>query len=90
MEAKGRGLPVKLGLEVDYFPGIERELAELLEPYPWDYLLGSVHFVDGFAVDQEPGLVHKHPGRRGVAPLLRLAARTRRAAASSTASRTRI
>jgi histidinol-phosphatase (PHP family) len=60
-EAKQRGLPVKLGLEVDYFPGLERELAALLEPYPWDYLLGSVHFVDGFAVDQEPGLVHKLP-----------------------------
>jgi histidinol-phosphatase (PHP family) len=60
-EAKERGLPVKLGLEVDYFPGIEAELAELLEPYDWDYLLGSVHFVDGFAVDQAPGLVHKLP-----------------------------
>jgi histidinol-phosphatase (PHP family) len=61
VEAKRRGLPVKLGLEVDYFPGIERELAELLEPYPWDYLLGSIHFVDGFPVDQEPGLVHRIP-----------------------------
>jgi histidinol-phosphatase (PHP family) len=60
-EAKGRGLPVKLGLEVDYFPGIERELAAMLEPYPWDYLLGSIHFVDGFPVDQEPGLVHRLP-----------------------------
>jgi histidinol-phosphatase (PHP family) len=60
-EAKSRGLPVKLGLEVDYFPGIERELAGLLEPYPWDYLLGSIHFVDGFPVDQEPGLVHRVP-----------------------------
>jgi len=61
VEAKERGLPVKLGLEVDYFPGIERELAAALEPYPWDYLLGSIHFVDGFAVDQEPGLVHRVP-----------------------------
>ena len=60
-EAKGRGLPVKLGLEVDYVPGREPQLAELLEPYPWDYLLGSVHFVDGFPVDQEPGLVHRVP-----------------------------
>jgi histidinol-phosphatase (PHP family) len=60
-EAKARGLPVKLGLEVDFFPGIERELAALLEPYPWDYLLGSIHFVDGFAIDQEPGLVHRVP-----------------------------
>jgi len=60
-EAKSRGLPVKLGLEVDYFPGIEAQLAELLGAYPWDYLLGSVHFVDGFPVDAEPGLVHKLP-----------------------------
>jgi histidinol-phosphatase (PHP family) len=60
-EAKRRGLPVKLGLEVDYFPGTERALAELLAPYPWDYLLGSLHFVDGFSVDQEPGLVHRLP-----------------------------
>jgi len=60
-QAKRRGLSVKLGIEVDYFPGIEAELAELLAPYPWDYVLGSVHFVDGFPVDQEPGLVHKLP-----------------------------
>lgn len=57
--AKERGLPVKLGLEVDYFPGTEPRLAEVLSPYPWDYLLGSVHFVDGFPVDQQPGLVEK-------------------------------
>jgi len=61
VEAKRRGLPVKLGLEVDYFPGIEPELTELLAPYPWDYLLGSVHFVDGFPVDQQPGLTDKLP-----------------------------
>jgi histidinol-phosphatase (PHP family) len=59
LEAKDRGLPVKLGLEVDYAAGRERETAALLAKYPWDYLLGSVHFVDGFAVDQEPGLVEK-------------------------------
>ena len=40
LEAKGRGLPVKLGLEVDYAGGKERETAEVLSPYPWDYLLG--------------------------------------------------
>ena len=60
-ETKRRGLPVKLGLEVDYFPGIEARLAELLAQYPWDYLLGSVHFVDGFPVDGRPGLVDKLP-----------------------------
>jgi histidinol-phosphatase (PHP family) len=55
--AKSRGLPVKLGLEVDHQPGTADEMDRILEPYPWDYLIGSVHYVDGLAVDQEPGLV---------------------------------
>jgi histidinol-phosphatase (PHP family) len=54
VEAKGRGLPVKLGLEVDYVPGRERELRDLLAPYPWDYLLGSVHWIEGHSVDSAP------------------------------------
>jgi histidinol-phosphatase (PHP family) len=57
VQARGRGLPVKLGLEVDYVPGREEETRELLAPYPWDYLLGSVHFIDGLGVDGEPRLV---------------------------------
>ena len=54
VEAKRRGLPVKLGLEVDYAGGRQDELAAILEPYPWDYLLGSVHWIDGLAVDSSP------------------------------------
>jgi histidinol-phosphatase (PHP family) len=57
--ARERGLPVKLGLEVDYVPGREDETRALLAPYPWDYLLGSVHWIDGFAVDGEPRLVEE-------------------------------
>ena len=56
LEAKRRGLPVKLGLEVDWWPPHNERLAEILAPYPWDYLLGSVHWVDGLAVDCEPGV----------------------------------
>ena len=56
VEGKRRGLPVKLGLELDWVPGRAGELAELLAPYPWDYLLGSVHVVDDEAVDMESGL----------------------------------
>lgn len=54
VEAKRRGLPVKLGLEVDYVGERQDELAAILEPYPWDYLLGSVHWLDGLAVDSSP------------------------------------
>ena len=56
VEAKRQGMPVKLGLEVDYVGPRQDELAEALEPYPWDYLLGSVHWIDGEAVDQQPGI----------------------------------
>jgi histidinol-phosphatase (PHP family) len=56
LEAKRQGLPVKLGLEVDYVGERQDELAEALAPYPWDFLLGSVHWVHGLAVDQEPGV----------------------------------
>ncbi|RPI24056.1 MAG: histidinol-phosphatase HisJ family protein [Acidobacteria bacterium] len=45
-------IPVRLGLEVDYFPGQADIVKGLLGPYPFDYLIGSVHFVDGFAVDE--------------------------------------
>jgi histidinol-phosphatase (PHP family) len=57
VEARERGLPVKLGLEVDYVPGREDEMRALLAPYAWDYLLGSVHWIDGLAIDGEPRLV---------------------------------
>jgi histidinol-phosphatase (PHP family) len=56
LEAKRQGLPVKLGLEIDRVPGRQDELAEALAPYPWDYLLGSVHEVLDVAVDQRPGI----------------------------------
>jgi len=60
VEAKRQGLPVKLGLEVDWVGPRQAELAEILEPYPWDYLLGSVHWLDGLAVDAEPGIWATH------------------------------
>jgi histidinol-phosphatase (PHP family) len=51
VEAKSRGLPVKLGLEVDWFPPGDEPLEEILAQYPWDFCLGSVHWIDGLSVD---------------------------------------
>jgi histidinol-phosphatase (PHP family) len=48
LDAKARGLPVKLGLEVDFYPGTERAVIDLLAPYPWDFLIGSVHWIGGW------------------------------------------
>jgi histidinol-phosphatase (PHP family) len=56
LEAKRSGLPVKLALEVDYAGERQDRLSELLAPYPWDFLLGSVHWLDGEAVDARPGI----------------------------------
>jgi histidinol-phosphatase (PHP family) len=51
LEAKGRGLPVLLGLEVDFFPETIEAVVEFLAPYPWDFLIGSVHWIGGWSVD---------------------------------------
>jgi histidinol-phosphatase (PHP family) len=60
LDAKRHGLPVKLGLEVDYVGPRQERLTEAIAGYPWDFLLGSVHWIDGIAVDQEPGLWALH------------------------------
>jgi histidinol-phosphatase (PHP family) len=51
LAAKDAGLPVVLGLEVDYYRGRMDEVAELLSGYPFDVLLGSVHWVGAFLFD---------------------------------------
>ncbi len=51
LAAKAAGLPVKLGLEIDFFPETIDGVLDLIAPYPWDFLIGSVHWVGGWAVD---------------------------------------
>lgn len=62
--ARDSGLPVKLGLEVDFFPGSIGAVLDLLRPYPWDYLIGSVHWIGGWAIDASHSLFEFE--RRGV------------------------
>jgi histidinol-phosphatase (PHP family) len=50
-KAKTEGLPILLGLEVDFFPETIEAVLALLNPYPWDFLIGSVHWIGGWAVD---------------------------------------
>jgi histidinol-phosphatase (PHP family) len=38
-------LTIKLALEVDYLPGQEEWIGELAARHPWDYFIGSVHYV---------------------------------------------
>lgn len=48
---KNSPIQVKLGIEADYVPGQEDNLAALLASFPFDYVLGSVHFIDGWGFD---------------------------------------
>lgn len=45
---------LRLGIEVDFIPGREDQIANLLDRHPWDYVIGSVHFLREHAVDM-PG-----------------------------------
>ena len=45
-------LTIRLALEVDYLPGQEEWIRELAAPHPWDYFIGSVHYVfDSWDID---------------------------------------
>jgi len=44
-------LTIKLGLEVDFIPTRQDWTRELATLYPWDYFLGSVHFIGEWPVD---------------------------------------
>jgi histidinol-phosphatase (PHP family) len=49
--AKQSGLNVVLGLEVDYYPGEMDRVKALLSGYPFDVLLGSVHWIEAWPFD---------------------------------------
>ncbi len=53
LAAKTRGLPVLLGLEVDFFPETIEAVLKLLEPYPFDFLIGSTHWLGAWGIDLE-------------------------------------
>lgn len=52
-DAKHDGLPVLLGIEMDWLHGKERVLREFLAPYDWDIVLGSVHYVGAWGIDDD-------------------------------------
>ncbi|MEM2337398.1 MAG: histidinol-phosphatase HisJ family protein [Candidatus Bathyarchaeia archaeon] len=53
-DAKGKvmGLiKLKIGVEVDFIPELEDEIREALKGLPFDYVIGSVHFMGNWAFD---------------------------------------
>ncbi|MCZ6834871.1 MAG: histidinol-phosphatase HisJ family protein [Planctomycetota bacterium] len=49
--AASQGVTLRLGLEVDWFPGHAEAIEEALALYPFDFLVGSVHQIDDFTID---------------------------------------
>ncbi|MDQ3103075.1 MAG: PHP domain-containing protein [Actinomycetota bacterium] len=45
--------PLRVGIEADYIAGAEERIAELLSGRPFDYVIGSVHFIGEGAVDHQ-------------------------------------
>jgi histidinol-phosphatase (PHP family) len=42
------GLSIRLGVEMDYFPGQMDEVWEVAGRYEFDYVYGAVHYIDGW------------------------------------------
>jgi histidinol-phosphatase (PHP family) len=38
-------IDIRIGLEGDYIEGYEAEIESFINAYPWDYVIGSVHFL---------------------------------------------
>ncbi len=59
--AKDEGLPVKIGLEVDYYADQMDVVSSLLAQYPFDVLIGSVHWLGTWEFDDydEPAQLHE-------------------------------
>jgi histidinol-phosphatase (PHP family) len=56
LQVKYRGsIRIKLGIEADYFPGLEEKTAALLDRYPFDFVLGSLHFLGDWHFSSKAG-----------------------------------
>lgn len=50
-------LSIRIGIEADFIPGYEDKTKAILEGYPYDYVIGSVHFIQDWAFDN-PKQIH--------------------------------
>ena len=63
---KHPNLIIRLALEVDYLPGHEDWIRDLARRYPWDYLIGSVHYIsESWAIDS-PSQISKWKDREPI------------------------
>lgn len=59
---KTKSYPIKLyfGLEVCYSKDTEDEFRRVIKNYDFDFLIGSIHFVDGVVIDMFPDMYDRY------------------------------
>jgi len=57
-DALSRKLKLRIGIEADFRPGSESGLKRLLALYDWDYVMGSVHYIEDWDFDNPAKLAH--------------------------------
>ncbi|MGB9778014.1 MAG: histidinol-phosphatase HisJ family protein [Candidatus Bathyarchaeales archaeon] len=55
-------LPLKLGAEVDFIPKFAEEIGDFVRRFPFDYVIGAVHFIGEWSVDS-PSQIHEYSKR---------------------------
>jgi len=41
---------LRFGLEIDFFPKYERQIEDIVDEYPFDFILGSLHYIRGIDI----------------------------------------
>jgi histidinol-phosphatase (PHP family) len=54
LRKRSRGVKIRTGLEVDYFPGMEKVIYDFIGKLEIDYVIGSVHYLTEKSVDSNP------------------------------------
>jgi len=59
---KASKISIKMGLEIDFVPSKMNKLMQMINKFNFDYLVGSVHFIGGWTIDDERQ-IHKWKGK---------------------------
>lgn len=74
-------IKVRVGLEGDFIEGWEEPISRIIEAYPWDYVIGSVHFLGTWDIT-DFRQVHNWEGKRAIDVYERYYDAVRKAAAT--------
>lgn len=50
-EAWRNHIDVKMSIEMDYTPGKHKQMEQFINSYDFDYVIGSIHWIDDFGID---------------------------------------